>query len=69
MDSIGTISGLISSYFMNSENLITILVNPADGKLVSILVDNGEDVEEFNYENHGTGMNYGTHSLEWGLFA
>ncbi|HLN53087.1 MAG TPA: hypothetical protein VK212_05220 [Lentimicrobium sp.] len=69
MDSIGTISGLISNYFVNSQNLITILLNPVDGKLMSITVDDGEDVQQFNYEEPASGVNFGTHSLEWGLFA
>ena len=69
MDSIGTISGLISSYFINSQNLITILLNPADGRLVSITVDDGNDIQEYNYEEPASGVNYGTHELQWGLFA
>jgi hypothetical protein len=69
MNSIGTISGLISNYFVNSENLITILLNPTDGRLISLIIDDGEDVKEFNYEVPVSGVNYGSHSLQWGLFA
>ncbi len=69
MDSIGTISGLISNYFVNSEHLITILLNPADGRLMSITVDDGNDIQEYNYDEPVTGITYGNHSLQWGLFA
>jgi len=69
MESIGTISGLLYTDYKSSNCIITVLHNPTDGQLISVLVDDGEDVKEFNYNKGRSGINYGTDQLQWGLFA
>lgn len=69
MDSIGTVAGLIYSEYKSAFCIVTVLQNPSDGMLVSVLVDDGEDVMEYNYNKGKSGINYGTDELQWGLFA
>lgn len=69
MESIGTVAGLLYTDYKSSICIVTVLQNPTNGQLISILVDDGEDVKEYQYNKRKTGINYGTDVLQWGLFA
>lgn len=69
MDSIGTTAGLLTSQYRTSQSIITIMVDPSDGTLMSVLVDDGDGILEYNYEKKHSGISYGTDELQWGLFA
>jgi hypothetical protein len=45
------------------------MVDPSDGTLMSVLVDDGDGILEYNYEKKHSGISYGTDELQWGLFA
>lgn len=69
MDSIGTLGGLLTVDYRNSLCIVTILQDPSNGKLVTVIVDDGDEVMEYNYAKSINTMNYGTDPLQWGLFA
>lgn len=69
MNSIGTIAGLLSVAFKNSDSIFTILLDPRTGKLMSFLVDDGDEVMEYTYNKIHSGVEYGSDPLQWGLFA
>lgn len=69
MDSIGTLAGMLTVDYKQSENILTILLDPRTGKLMSFLVDDGVEVLEYTYNKAGQGVQYGTDPLQWGLFA
>lgn len=68
MNSIG-ISGLLTVDYRNSLCIVTILQDPSNGKLVSVIVDDGDEVREYKYAKSQNTMNYGSDPLQWGLFA
>ncbi len=68
MNSIG-ISGLLTVDYRNSLCIVTILQDPSNGNLVSVIVDDGDEVMEYNYAKSPNTMNYGSDPLQWGLFA
>ncbi|HLO90312.1 MAG TPA: hypothetical protein VK172_04020 [Lentimicrobium sp.] len=69
MNAIGTIEGLLSVSYKNSGSIFTILLDPKNGEIISFLVDDGEDVREFNLHEKKSSIEYGTDPLQWGLFA
>jgi hypothetical protein len=69
MNSIGISGGLLTVDYKNSLCIVTILQDPSSGKLVSVLVDDGDEVMEYNYAKTQNSMNYGSDPLQWGLFA
>lgn len=69
MESIGTVAGLLYTDYKSSICIVTVLQNPTNGQLISVLVDDGEDIQEYNYNKGRTGISYGTDQLQWGLFA
>lgn len=69
MNAIGTFDGLLTVSYKNSNSILTILLDPRDGEIMSFLVDDGEDVREFNICEKKSTVQYGTDPLQWGLFA
>lgn len=69
MDSIGTLAGLLSIAYKQSDNILTILLDPRTGNLMSFLVDDGTEIQEFYFSEKKSSIEYGTDPLQWGLFA
>lgn len=69
MNSIGLISGYLSVSYLNSQNIITIVQDFTKGDLLSIIVDDGEEVKEYNYSKSHNQHSINTNPLQWGLIA
>ncbi len=69
MNSIGILGSLLTVDYKNSQCIVTVLQDPTSGKLVSVLVDDGDEVMEYNYAKAQNTINYGNDPLQWGLFA
>lgn len=51
MNSIGIVAGLLSVIYQNSLSIVTILQDKK-GHLISLIIDDGIDVREYNYGKH-----------------
>ena len=69
MDLFANISGLLAVDYKNSNSLITVIQDPCTGKLISFLVDDGEEISEYSYNQAGYYAQEGSEPLQWGLFA
>jgi hypothetical protein len=69
MNSIGLITGFLSVSFASSGNIIHIIHNTTDGSLHSIIVDNGDEINEYSYNLGTSPITVADHPLKWGLNA
>ncbi len=69
MNSIGLITGFLSVSFASSGSIIHIIHNTTDGSLQSIIVDDGDEINEYSYNRRTRPVTVANHPLKWGLNA
>lgn len=69
MNTLGAMNGLLTTDFISSTCIFTILQEPGSGRLISFLVDDGDEINEYTYEKPNFYAQPGTDPLQWGLLA
>ncbi len=69
MNPFGILGGLISVIHQNSVGFITVLQNPVTGELMSIIIDDGIQIKEYDYSKRKTGEHGGSGILQPGFIA
>ncbi len=69
MNALGEINGLLTVDYLSSACIFTILQDPRTGKLISFLVDDGNEISEYSYSKPGFNTMPGAEPLQWGLLA
>ncbi len=69
MNYIGLISGYLSVSYLNSQSIITIVQDFTRGDLLSIIVDDGDEVKEYNYRTTRNPHSINTNPMQWGLIV
>lgn len=69
MNSLGTFENMLSVMYRTSNSIVNVLQDPTDGKLISVVIDDGEDIQEYNFGESRFVENPSFDSLQWGNYA
>lgn len=69
MNSLGIFENMLSVMYRTSNSIVNVLQDPTDGKLISVVIDDGEDIQEYNFGESRFVENPSFDSLQWGNYA